>query len=209
MPFSLPFLTPQGRKKRKLYKPLDPANQEIRLLTLRPDSEPAWIHCRLEVVSLKDQAPYTAISYVWGTNQLQREIITNSVPVDINDNVYRMLMTLRDITCERTLWIDALCINQEDQKEKAHQVSLMGTIYSNAYHTWIWLGPSSEDSDLAMNLVASAGPGDFERSQLLSKSRDWKALYALMRRTWWSRLWIVQEACLFQAGYGEVWREGS
>lgn len=179
-----------------MYKPLNPDAQETRLLTLHRGSEPEWIHCTLSVESLEDRPSYTAVSYAWGTNQPVREIVINGVAVDVTHTVYEMLMTLRDMFRNRCLWVDALCINQDDAKEKAHQVGMMGSIYSNATCTYIWLGPSSEASDLAMDFVVSAGPDDFERSQMVSKPNHWKALHALLRRAWWSRLWIVQEACL-------------
>jgi hypothetical protein len=93
-------------------------------------------------------------------------------------------------------WVDALCINQDDAQEKAHQVGMMGSIYSNATYTYIWLGPNSEAGDLAMDFVANAGPANFESSKIVSEINYWKALHALLRRGWWSRLWIVREACL-------------
>ena len=49
------------------------------------------------------------------------------------------------------LWVDALCINQEDNAERARQVKLMGEIYSTAQKVLVWLDPSENDSDLVMD----------------------------------------------------------
>ena len=41
------------------------------------------------------------------------------------------------------IWIDALCINQDDLHERANQVKLMGNIYGRAETVNIWLGEES------------------------------------------------------------------
>jgi hypothetical protein len=184
--------------KKKLYKPLDWTRSQIRLLVLPAGASSDPIHCSLRSVSINDRRPYTAVSYAWGTNQTKRQIDINGIQVYINENVFDLLTTVRDVHDQQFLWIDAICINQEDAKEKAQQVMIMGTIYRNARSTYIWLGTSTEDSDLAMDLVVHAGPGKFEQPKLIIKEREWKALYKLMRRSWWCRMWIVQEACLSQ-----------
>jgi hypothetical protein len=93
-------------------------------------------------------------------------------------------------------WYDALCINQDDPKEKAHQVSLMGAIYSSSIQTIIWLGLASDNSGMGMDLVGNISKGDFEIQSLNAKLAEWKAPYAIMSCSWWSRLWTIQEACL-------------
>ena len=167
----------EAAKREKCIKRSIPQAKRSGFLALLPGSLPNSINCRLQISSLNDQPSYTTISYVWGLTQIQREIVINGAVVTVNENVYDMLVGLRDPWNEQIIWIDALCINQEDAIENSHQVSIMGTIYSNALRTLIWLGPSSEDSDLAMDLVAKADLGDFELPLILaSKERHWKAL---------------------------------
>jgi hypothetical protein len=61
-------------------------------------------------------------------------------------------MYLRSPDTDRALWMDALCINQEDVIERNQQVYLMGSIYSQAREVLVWLGPEKDNSDLAMDL---------------------------------------------------------
>ncbi|ENH68160.1 Heterokaryon incompatibility protein 6, OR allele [Fusarium oxysporum f. sp. cubense race 1] len=49
-----------------------------------------------------------------------------------------------------TLWIDQICINQADNKEKGQQVAMMGSIYSSATQVLVWLGPAQDGSDELM-----------------------------------------------------------
>lgn len=85
--------------------------------------------------------------------------------------------------------MDALLINQIDDEEKTHQVQLMREIYEVASRVVIWLGKASDDSDLAMDLIADihrVGPQDYKAN--LEDAKSWKALGMLYRRPWWSRV---------------------
>lgn len=55
------------------------------------------------------------------------------------------------------MWIDAICIDQDDIAHKGHQVSMMGEIYSHASRVIVWLGPQSHESSRAMVLIRSSG----------------------------------------------------
>ena len=61
---------------------------------------------------------------------------------------------LRYVDRPRVLWIDALCINQNDDSEKEKQVAMMGTIFERAQNVVIWLGSESKDSNLAMTAIS-------------------------------------------------------
>src|SRR5437763_98372 len=50
-----------------------------------------------------------------------------------------------------------MCINQVDEEEKSWQVSLMRDIYKGAAVVMVWLGPSADDSDLAMDTINAIG----------------------------------------------------
>lgn len=114
----------------------------------------------------------------------------------MNENVHDILIALRETKVAKTLWIDAICINQDDPKKKAHQVALMGAVYSSSIQTIIWLGLASDGSDMGMELVENVSSRDFEIQSMNMKVAGWKALYAIMRRPWWSRLWTIQEVGL-------------
>ena len=63
----------------------------------------------------------------------------------------------RDPTKIVTLWVDALCINQEDYEEKNRQIPLMAMVYGAARAATIWLGPADANSDLAMRYLGHLG----------------------------------------------------
>ena len=126
----------------------------------------------------------------------------------------------------RPIWIDAICINQSDISERNSQVLLMASIYRMAQPVIGWLGPSTEDSDAGMDIIGrifhsipwmaeNDGDIDFVNSthhdlewlhsvgELWIKDFDnepynscWQAIDSLLRRPYWSRVWILQEVAL-------------
>ncbi|KAK4109286.1 hypothetical protein N656DRAFT_716317, partial [Canariomyces notabilis] len=112
------------------------------------------------------------------------------------------------------IWVDAICINQEDLDERQHQVQLMDWIYSTANYTVVWLGPSDEWTDLAVSALSKVGTvfSEFGSNSLdpfhlrlrrtesevfpdLSE-REWESLAAFYGRRWFSRIWVIQEVAL-------------
>jgi hypothetical protein len=115
----------------------------------------------------------------------------------IGRNLFAFLETVRCKTETLTLWVDAVCINQnKNSPEKAIAVAMMDTIYRNAKRTIIWLGESSADSSKAMKTVREFNKGDFVGTALNPKDEKWVAVRKLLRRRWWSRLWVLQECLL-------------
>jgi hypothetical protein len=106
---------------------------------------------------------------------------------------------------ELVLWIDAICINQNDTEERNAQVRRMLDIYKSANRVIVWLGEGTEDSDKAMNFMnqySTASNLDKEShdsmNAFLAKhdqfEEEWLALaQGILVRPWWSRVWIVQE----------------
>ena len=137
-----------------LYQLLDPKSSGIRLLQLHParrlDSD---IKCSLMHVSLDDKPQYSALSYVWGDANVKHCILINNLPVDITVNLYLALRRLRYATRPIVIWVDALCINQDDIQERNSQVALMGKIYSSAMTIHSWLGEKDGNSQRAFALV--------------------------------------------------------
>jgi hypothetical protein len=113
------------------------------------------------------------------------------------------------------IWIDALCINQQSNPERSSQVQIMDLIYMRALHTIIWFGREDKYTELAAHSIRkiatypreSFARSDvkpyrpqtaetYEKSGLEYTSIDeWNAIAALFLREWFSRVWIVQEAC--------------
>lgn len=123
-----------------------PSEDHIRLLELLPG--PGRVECRMHFALLPDDKDtYEALSYTWDLNYYEyREncetfpIWYNGLEINVTENLYTALCNRRDQSSPALLWVDALCINQEDLKERSHQVQRMGLIYENAFQVIVWFG---------------------------------------------------------------------
>jgi len=105
----------QDRHLSTLYYPLSDSRREIRMLNLSKSGKSNLLGT-LSPVSLFDPGSYTALSYCWGDFTPKRSMTINSIRVDITDNLSDALMRLTSLNVTR-VWVDALCINQEDHEE--------------------------------------------------------------------------------------------
>jgi hypothetical protein len=116
----------------------------------------------MRVVDLERRPSFTALSYVWRQQTKASDdrgdtssILCNDVLVSITTNCYSALLHLRGKLGNFSIWIDAVCINQEDTEEKASQLPLMGDIYSGAKEVYIWLGEGNEATERAMTYLGT------------------------------------------------------
>jgi Heterokaryon incompatibility protein (HET) len=154
------------------YRPLPPGPDKIRLLHLLPsEDENAPIQCKLIDYSLQNSGKrkhlYEALSYVWGSEQKPNSLLIGDYFLPITLSLHEALLRLRDHALGRYMWIDAVCINQNDDREKEHQIGLMAHIYSHASRTIVWLGEAADDSDRAIENIrlAANGRSDFGVSE--------------------------------------------
>lgn len=120
------------------------------------------VSCTISHVSL-DAAPlYTALSYNWGDAALTSPIIVNGTIIAVTRNLESALRHLRLPDQTITLWVDALCINQENNIEKSEQLEQMRPIYSQALSVMAWLGSSTANSDFAMQWIDEYGSKAFK-----------------------------------------------
>lgn len=91
---------------------------------------------------------------------------------------------LRHETEGLVLWVDVLCINQNNNQEKMHQVQFMKEMYSGAKETCLWLGQAADGSDLAMDIVGSMNPEDVNDPANTLSTVELSALAALQGRSW-------------------------
>lgn len=175
------------------YEPIDSSKQEIRIIHLLPGEFDDAINIELVPVSLSsDPAPqYDALSYVWGREQCETPASVNGKRVSITTNLDVALRYFRDKDVEKTLWVDAVCINQQDNVEKGPQVQMMGQIYSKAARVLVWLGPAADESD---ELLQRMSQGIIEEE--ISDSTLQSAALAMMGRPWFTRIWVQQEIAL-------------
>ncbi|KAK3312553.1 heterokaryon incompatibility protein-domain-containing protein [Apodospora peruviana] len=207
------------------YRPLNSAEGEIRvLILLHGPSHDADIHCELKTVNLSDNPVYEALSYTWGSVGKADQIRLNGDhKLPVWENAGAALRRLRLPKKPRHLWIDAICINQNDVQERSQQVLLMQRIYGHAEQVIVWLGELTDSGILAMKelqgKVWSVGwhqwkidrkfgkptlpwteqfttsRGIVNRDDLVGEHSNGE-VYEVLDRPWWRRTWIIQEAVL-------------
>ncbi|KAM7211194.1 Heterokaryon incompatibility protein (HET) domain containing protein [Rhypophila decipiens] len=139
-----------------------PRLRVLTLLPFPPNSESAPIITTLTThpIPFFNRPPsnylvYEALSYSWGSYcslpTSTSTIQCNGIPFSVTATLFDAQTRLRMPATARTLWIDAICINQDNPLERAQQVNLMGEIYKGAGRVVVWLGsprgfsPSSRD----------------------------------------------------------------
>lgn len=190
----LPFRRKQATATDpSLYEPIDSSKEEIRIIHLHPGKFEDPISIELVLVSLsRDPRPhYDALSYVWGREQCQFPATVNGRPVTITSNLDIALRYFRDKYIEKTLWVDAVCINQNDNVEKGPQVQMMGEVYSKAAQVLVWLGPAADGSDELWERISQG----FTEEEISDPTLQNSSL-ALMGRPWFTRIWVQQEIAL-------------
>jgi hypothetical protein len=177
------------------------------------------------------QPTYEALSYTWGSEDDQSNIevvplvqdrtsIRDEDPtyISVRHNLFTALKYLRFPDSSRTMFIDAISVNQEDLAERSRQVNRMGGIYKHARRVVVWVGPASSDSSSALHVLDHIGeqiefskdgyrlpaPGATElkwykttqASEIDDNVESWQAIYSFICRPWFKRIWV--RICLVQ-----------
>lgn len=198
--------SPNGAENREgqIYRPLK--NTEIRVLEILPGAEGSTVETRLKYIDLGTSG-YFALSYAWGDpNAPKFTLHVDGYPFQVTENCMLALNELRreSMACSRTysIWIDAICINQTDIPERTHQLYIMRKIYAGATKLIIWLGPerdgSNEAIEIMKELVKARSQGGFEdwRERFENHEqylRRWQLISSFLCRSWFTRVWIIQE----------------
>lgn len=180
-------------KKTKPYRysPLVPEEETIHLLRLFPSrNKNAVIDCQLFSYSTRNGSHlYEALFYVWGDSEETVSITIDKHPFMVSKNLHAALSRLRNHSLERVIWVDAICINQTDEKEKAQQIQSMVKIYSQASRVAVWLGKAESNQDHQvleeLRMVARKGSANFSRDLKTEKK-----LLSLLKRPWFQRIWV-------------------
>ncbi|KAG9233216.1 heterokaryon incompatibility protein-domain-containing protein [Amylocarpus encephaloides] len=191
------------------YKPQFPGKRESRRLHILPENlhgqsvssneaspadESTPVRCSVTHASL-DHAPiYNALSYTWGDASITVPILVDEATFQATVNLEAALRHLRLKDEVVTLWVDALCINQNDVPEKNVQLSKMREIYVQAKSVIAWLGDTTPERPFEEKAMKFAD----DLREHLSPANSWhadliSALLRLFKRPYWSRIWIVQE----------------
>ncbi|KAK1705138.1 heterokaryon incompatibility protein-domain-containing protein [Colletotrichum lupini] len=225
------------------------ALNEIRLIQLFPGEWLDGLESRLYVADRNHK--YQALSYAWGSSKRSNQITVNGKIHKITFNLDRALRAVRRQIEPITLWVDSICIDQDDAAEKGHQVGSMHDIFGSATEVTAYVGDGLDRSrkdysrhfeKLGENPLTDLGNLDISTSDhtcekhwdtlknsepgSLTEHEEILCLYSLfallyfnnhdiernlsesqlqviierMRlfaiSDWWSRMWIVQEACV-------------
>ena len=204
------------------YEPL-PTREHTRVLVLEPGprcdiTSPLVGSLRLLDLCDANSEPFEAISYVWGPPARTHVILVDGHPLPMTASLRDALLQTRLPDQSRTLWADAICINQSDHAEKGHQVAVMARIYKASRRTLICLGVQNptqaqtaafwiEEVNLVLENVSrspslSGDAGSFvSRGEVEIDTTPFDPLWStgwgvMVRQTWFQRGWVVQEALL-------------
>ncbi|KAK6605133.1 ankyrin repeat-containing protein [Botrytis cinerea] len=163
-----------------LYSLLPENGNNIRLLRLLPsEDEAAPLYCELCNYSLQRSSIrthlYEALSYF-----------------QVTVNLHAALLQLRDHSFERIIWVDAICIDQNNKEERKQQVQLMAKIYISAHRVIVWLGEQTIDTKGALEDIQGAA-NDEELIKHSKKELKQQNILNLLQNPWFQRIWVLQE----------------
>jgi hypothetical protein len=209
------------KAQKLIYNYSSITKDQIRLLRVVCGETQDDISVSIETVSFEDLGnlyEYEALSYHWGSGEAEYPVyIRDAKPLGsvkkfdeavllamkskrifVRPNLYKALQNLRQNDRDILLWVDAVCINQENREEKKIQVSKMAQIYHMAERVCIWLGAGNERSDKAMKFISKIV--DLRELEDITKEErytaQWNDLADLMTSSWFSRRWVIQELAL-------------
>lgn len=192
-------------------------NEKTRILILEPGKFGDELKGSLKHVRSLQDHDYEALSYVWGETSGTHTMTCSGMEIQITANLDAALRALRFADKPRTLWVDAICINQKNVVERGRQVRDMQEIYANAKQVVVWLGEAARKDALAFDSLrrlqyqltgqdeswflirlgwyrdktGRVFSGGVLRSMLTDIEYD--HLIHLLRRDWFRRTWVIQE----------------
>ncbi|KAI1618436.1 heterokaryon incompatibility protein-domain-containing protein [Exophiala viscosa] len=187
----------------------------MRVLILHPGS--GSLSCSLRCQKIEEAAlDFEALSYVWGSDVPQdaSDIECDSHVLKIRPNLASALLHIRNAEQPRYLFVDAICINQEDEEERSLQVQQMGDIYASASNVLIWIGSDSDgEANECLRLIETTSaalanmiehyeavehipPIEHGSGLICFDSDKWDMVRRLMDSEWFTRVWVLQEVGL-------------
>jgi len=184
-----------------VYEPLSTSQHQTRLIRLWRATSYPWVldedidfGCTIDTFQFKSAPSYVALSYTWGSPAPTHAIVINGKHYSVGDNLYNFLATFSKNGMDgRFMWVDQICIDQTNTRERNEQVRRMASIYLKSHHVVAWLDRSAHTA--ATGLRDIRGP-------------NFKSLHSFLGNRYFSRLWIIQELLLAQDAYFiccEVW----
>ncbi|KAG9498359.1 hypothetical protein J7337_009164 [Fusarium musae] len=140
------------------------------------------------VVPLDDPPEYTAISYCWDNSaDIARIEFHNGDSLPLSQTLLDLFISLMKKSSKFTVWIDAICINQQDTVEKEFQVPLMGKIYSRSAEVLVWLGKSDDVTKNAFRFMKR------DENEIETRPELWSNQPLFTINFGFQRVWVIQE----------------
>ncbi|KAK5132720.1 hypothetical protein LTR08_008686 [Meristemomyces frigidus] len=179
----------------------------FRLVVVRPGTSSAPVECHLLwESSSKPTKEYRCLSYCWETAVRDAAILCNGFRMPVTRNLLIAMQSLRKPTTDLLIWIDQICINQDDLEERSHQVSIMKYIFSQAKEVVVWLGEEDDRSEKVCEYAKKMHRGDDSpkstwthkstMKRIMSQSQLQNAIQSLLQRPWFQRVWVIPEVAL-------------
>ncbi|KAK0648021.1 heterokaryon incompatibility protein-domain-containing protein [Cercophora newfieldiana] len=175
----------------------------VRILQLAPSAsfeDP--ILCTLIAYRLSDpRLNFEPVSYTWGdaSDRVLIHVGGNGACLSVTRNCFNTLKSLRQPDLPRLLWIDAICINQDDVAERSAQVRIMDKVYATGQQTLIYLGEATHENDMLFAELEAAD-SDLGKGTIDERSKPdgfiVQQLEELLERPWFQRVWVLQEVFL-------------
>ena len=174
----------------------------FRLAVIQPGTGTNPIQCNLLWESSNGPSrKYCCLSYAWESVHRDAAILCDGFRFPVTSNLLRALQSLRKPKTPLIIWVDQVCINQDDDTERGHQVSIMKHIFNKAHKIYVWLG--DEDARTAklceyakrMRRSSDDSPRNV-LNRLLSQRELKDATLNLLRRPWFQRVWVIPEVAL-------------
>ncbi|RFU26979.1 hypothetical protein B7463_g9376, partial [Scytalidium lignicola] len=191
-----------------------PSTDHIRILRLHSGEPGAPLSAELVSTPFEEaKGTYEALSYTWGTDEATEQLHCENSIIWLRPNLASALRRLRLASGIRNLWIDYLCINQENAKERGEQMKFMHKIYGRASQVITWIGEQDETSNMVMDYISKLDPilsllefdnwkkswtvRNLEAHLLERDDETWtKAVSQFLSRSWFRRVWVQQEAAV-------------
>lgn len=194
-------------EKAKAFRyPSFAGRDSIRLISLTAGADDEPIRCHLNLLPIqKKHLHYKCLSYCWGPPTCDHFILIRKggeyCKFSVTENLHTALKVLRNRKHSLSIWIDQICINQADEKEKEIQLELLHKIFHQAREVIIWLGEEADRSDQLCEYAKKQRRGGFdtrkaELGRILTSRQVQDALQSLLLRDWFSRVWVIGETVL-------------
>ena len=204
---------PEETTNMELYSYQSLENRQIRLMKLDAGTGVEPLVGTLQTYLIDNTPKYEALSYTWGDSRKLASLACSGQIILLTQNLKAALLRLRRPRQPRLVWIDQICIDQDNTLERSEQVALMSSIYLQADLVLIWIGEDDEDTKIAFDFVPNLirrFPSELNeiedgikvRAMLVNiilpmvRSQAWEALSKIFSRPWFRRVWVIQEVAL-------------